>query len=94
MAIEVSLIKNGCGQIPVSVSPSWIQFVRTLVLIHLLAAIKLQKVPVDHKEDVVAFDVNETGDKAERRGARISLPLKAYEGKGTISFLQYDSRLC
>ena len=66
-------------------SPSWIQFVCTLI--HLLAAIKLQKVPVDHKEDVVAFDVNETGDKAERRGARISLPLKAYEGKGTVSFL-------
>ncbi|XP_067047035.1 adhesion G protein-coupled receptor L4-like isoform X2 [Acropora muricata] len=54
-------------------------------------AIKLQKVPVDHKEDVVAFDVNETGDKAERRGARISLPLKAYERKEAVTvFIVYN----
>jgi len=54
-------------------------------------AIKLQKVPVDHKEDVVAFDVNETGDKAEKRRARISLPLKAYEGKEAVTvFIVYN----
>lgn len=63
-------------------------------LIYLIAAIKLQKVPVDHKEDAVAFDVNETEDKAEKRQARISVPLKAYEGKGTLSFLLYNACLC
>ena len=86
-AIQVPLIKNGCGQIVISVSASRIRFV--CKLIYFLAAIKLQKVPVDHQENAVAFNLNETEIKADKRWARISLPIKAYEGKGTVGFHEH-----